>query len=482
MSTDKSLSLHFYKYLCQKIGSEEDVKVRRLSLIVGDIGRKKMKQITSGSKGEGLDMKGSDLDIMIIYPAFTVYESDRDVNFLTDGIPLVMDTENTHPCFTQLHLPLHLLNDRILLDPKIEQMLEQDCLVNKLSNVQYKSFFFNNIFSVPGKVTTIHGPCLSSPEGAYDYAMCLKCDKWISLAQSWVSSPRTTWPAPELITKITSCGVLFVPIGCKGSLQENLEWRISFSVAEKFLIFSFSHTQLLCYALLKIFLKEIVDNHEDLKGLLCSYFLKTLVFWISEESDPSIWKPDNIIPCFMTCLKRLIYCVEYSTLLHYFIPDNNLFYMRFNIDLKHKMTNTLKNLYQQGINCYVNSETLNDFTSLNCEIPVPFTNQTSVKADILALISSTDKTPKHLLYNMLHCCKTDLARRIFTIFLSQAHHQFELQDSNFQQRSNNKHQYYKYKNNLGKLLISSTTIPGWLMLVSFFYVHKQYLLYINIHY
>ncbi|CAC5387373.1 unnamed protein product [Mytilus coruscus] len=215
MSTDKSLSLHFYKYLCQKIGSEEDVRVRRLTWIVNDIGSSRThKQISSGSKGEGLDIKGSDFDIMFIDPEFKVYESDIDVVLPTKGLPLVMDTENTHPCFTQLHFPLHFLNDYILL-PEIEQMLEQDYLVNKLSNVQYKhdkhdkSYSFINFFPEPIQFTTIHGPCISDQTGDFDLAFCLKCDKWITLAQSWISRPHTTWPAPELITKITSCGVLF---------------------------------------------------------------------------------------------------------------------------------------------------------------------------------------------------------------------------------------------------------------------------------
>ncbi|XP_071151249.1 uncharacterized protein [Mytilus edulis] len=477
MSTDKSRSLDFYKYLCKKIGSEEDVRVRRLSWIVCDLGSTPGTQITSGSIGEGLDIKGSDLDVMVIDPSFKVYESDRDVTYTVpiEVLPLVMDTENTHPCFTQLRLPLHFHHDSNLLDSRIEQMLEQDCLVNKLSNVQYKldkSYKFYSYHPRPKHLTTFHGPCLTDESGKYDLAFCFKCDKWISPAQSWVSRPRTTWPSPELITKITSCGVLFVPIGCKGSSRENLEWRISFSVAEKCLIYSFRHTQLLCYALLKILLKEIVDNHVDFKGLLCSYFLKTLIFWISEESDPSIWKPENMIQCFMVCLKRLIYCVEYSTLLHYFIPDNNLLYMRFNSDRKHSLTNTLKNLYQQGINCFVNSETLKDFTSLNCEIPVPFTQQILTDSTLLC----RKKTLKSLLYYMLHHCRTDLARRIFTFFLSTEHDDLELQDSKFQRRSNNKHQYNEYKRNLGKLLIvlSSKTIPGWLMLALFFNVRKQY--------
>ncbi|CAG2230131.1 unnamed protein product [Mytilus edulis] len=66
MSRNREDSLRFYEYLCQKIGSEEDVKARRITSIVCDIGNVCFNQFRSGSNGEGLHLKGSDVDIMII--------------------------------------------------------------------------------------------------------------------------------------------------------------------------------------------------------------------------------------------------------------------------------------------------------------------------------------------------------------------------------------------------------------------------------
>lgn len=91
-----------------------------------------------------------------------------------------------------------------------------------------------------------------------------------------MSRPRIShWPSTQLVLKIVSSGVLFMPIGCTGSINEDIEWRISFSVADKLLIYSFNHTQLLCYGLMKLLLKDVIDKRQSLKGLLCSYFLKT---------------------------------------------------------------------------------------------------------------------------------------------------------------------------------------------------------------
>ncbi|VDI02775.1 Hypothetical predicted protein [Mytilus galloprovincialis] len=139
ISTEKYESLNFYKYLCQKIGSEEVVRIRRFVLCIPDMSQTlNRKTISSGSKGEGLNLK----------------------EFFDPG--------------------------------------------NSMA-----------------KLIKIHGPCLSDTGDKYDSAGSIKCDKWVSQAQPWVKRPRTLWPSPAIISKIISCGVLFVPIGCKGSINEN---------------------------------------------------------------------------------------------------------------------------------------------------------------------------------------------------------------------------------------------------------------------
>ncbi|CAC5365658.1 unnamed protein product [Mytilus coruscus] len=78
MTIGKHESLKFYIYLCQKIGSLEVVRMRRLAFVIYDIGQT-YNTITSGSKGEGLDLKGSDMDVMFIDRYFKVYESETEV-------------------------------------------------------------------------------------------------------------------------------------------------------------------------------------------------------------------------------------------------------------------------------------------------------------------------------------------------------------------------------------------------------------------
>lgn len=59
-SEDKNLSLQFYNYLCNIVGSEEVVRSRRVILTVYDIVENSTITtfLSSGSKAEGIDLKG----------------------------------------------------------------------------------------------------------------------------------------------------------------------------------------------------------------------------------------------------------------------------------------------------------------------------------------------------------------------------------------------------------------------------------------
>ncbi|CAG2226930.1 unnamed protein product [Mytilus edulis] len=174
MSHSKTESLHFYAYLCQKIGSEAVVKARRLLYISRDSQSQKLYTvITSGSKGEGLDLKGSDLDIMLIDPMCVVYKSDNDI--VQDWrIALVMDTEDTLPCFTQLQLHNNVNN----LSNVFKQTLHQHRGKHLLSNELYKSQTLHRVQDMLPKLQiNIHGPCFSHFNIEIDLAFCLKCDQ-----------------------------------------------------------------------------------------------------------------------------------------------------------------------------------------------------------------------------------------------------------------------------------------------------------------
>ncbi|CAG2252694.1 unnamed protein product [Mytilus edulis] len=101
-----NISLALYRYLCHNIvGTEEHVNTIRLMNTMRDnlSSSKSFTCITSGSYGEGLEMRGSDLDIMQVNKSIKV-NADKQTDFNPSITYLSMDTDDVKPGFTQLRL------------------------------------------------------------------------------------------------------------------------------------------------------------------------------------------------------------------------------------------------------------------------------------------------------------------------------------------------------------------------------------------
>lgn len=63
----------------------------------------------------------------------------------------------------------------------------------------------------------------------------------------------------------------------------------------------------------------------------------------------------------MRCLGRLIYCVEYSVCLNYFIPEYNLFENRIEGHARKTLLEKLHFLYRYSWRCILFSDQVSDF-------------------------------------------------------------------------------------------------------------------------
>lgn len=91
--------------MCQHIvGTEDYVKQVRLMNAVRDhlCSNDEYISITSGSYGEGLGMRGSDLDVMSVNQKIEVYNVKP--HFFPNLPYLLMETDDVKPGFTQLKL------------------------------------------------------------------------------------------------------------------------------------------------------------------------------------------------------------------------------------------------------------------------------------------------------------------------------------------------------------------------------------------
>lgn len=144
------------------------------------------------------------------------------------------------------------------------------------------------------------------------------------------------------------------------------------------------------------------------------------------------------------------------------------------------MTNLLKNLYQQGIQCFTVSETLCDYSRFPTEMNKQLKIRTRLVDNVLNIscicpLSLDTVTIHKQLYSLFHRSKTDLSKSIFIYFFSRVHQCVE-KKTHTRHIENNKQQCDRYKQDLIHLLIGlhSDAVAGWLLLASFFYNHNDY--------
>ena len=316
-----------YDNLISVVGSEMDIRIRQNVFLIKDnisngLKATHMSTVSSGSLAEGLDLPGSDIDIMYVFNTVNILQNVQHMNRSARRTTLLIEDEMEFPGFTTLKL---IAAGGIFSSPEY--------FVETTNGMYFSSISFIRELNVmcANQKQLVHGPCLSDKDDVMDTAYCFHLPSWPKQAEQWIYRHRPgQWPPEILIDNIVNYGCILVPIGPKEIENSELLWRISFSMAEKQLSHSMNYTQILCYALLKLSLKNIIDRNDKVKGLLCSYFMKTAVFWISEEISINTFQLQNLFHCFFLSLNKLITWVKCCYCPNYFIPEHNMFRLKIN--------------------------------------------------------------------------------------------------------------------------------------------------------
>ncbi|XP_062582344.1 uncharacterized protein LOC134244087 [Saccostrea cucullata] len=357
------LSEVLYVGLCRKIGTPTEVAIRRDVLDMEEMvakpvwNHKGYAVIKSGSYREGFGFRSSDIDKMFWFCKFKLITDISQSRFYNASkyIIVVLEDSDTPPGFVRLRL----------LTPLRHKGTISCCVLFNGWDYLSSRLWRENIFQFRNKNCPsvenikIHGPCSSGFYGSleFDEAYCLATFPWPKLLGSWIERcQRYTWPPVPVLEKILKNECHCVPIGSKVNMtSDDLEWRLSFSQAEQQLVCTMNHTQFLCYGLLKIFLKEVINSGED--KLLCSYYMKTTMFWIM-QSGQLRWCPNSLLDCFWSCLKYLIHCVYRGVFPNFFIPQNNMFINKVVNDSRESLLQQLYQYYRMGVSCLLLSPTL----------------------------------------------------------------------------------------------------------------------------
>ena len=337
----------------------------------------------TGSTAEGLHLPGSDLDFMMDINNQTnllVIQKINDAPTAAHRHVFFMKTVNVPPCFAMLRSVNQvrygpLLDACQLIDNAM--YLSSYLLVhNAKSETDTKTY--DQKIARQGPSVERWSPYMDTSQSGLDNEPSIHCPFWPDSASEWRTRPRQyAWPSPHDIKSIVDFGFHLVPVGHPSSDMNMMEWRISFSVAERTLVWSFNHIQIQCYAVMKIVLKEFINPYcSPNNRVLCSYFIKTFLFWKYEEVDPSFWCPENLRECIMFLLSGFRECIVRGSLKHFFIPGFNLLSVKLNVEARGeilrildivlqsdisimKKCNTLKPIWEQYVN-YTYSNISND--------------------------------------------------------------------------------------------------------------------------
>ena len=175
-----------------------------------------------------------------------------------------------------------------------------------------------------------------------------------------VIRPRSHgWPAARDIASIVDFGCHLVAVGYPNSDTKLMEWRLSFSIAERILVWLFNHVQMQCYAVMKIILKEYVKKKcSEENQILCSYFIKTFLFWKFETTELTFWRKDNFGECMGYLLTEFYQCLLEGKIQHYFIPKFNLLSVKLTQEAQSELLQVYDQIIQSDIGILKKCETL----------------------------------------------------------------------------------------------------------------------------
>lgn len=162
---------------------------------------------------------------------------------------------------------------------------------------------------------------------------------WPREANEWIYRQRETrddplthqkvqWPSIEMINKITNFGCHVTPQGYAPKLgtnpQRELEWKIVFPEAERYLESRLTPAQAKVFMITKALLKTFVEpNLERGVNMFTTEHIRAHMFWQCEYNY-TIWPEDHLGETLIRFLTSLLHCIKVHRLPDYFMPKRNL--------------------------------------------------------------------------------------------------------------------------------------------------------------
>ncbi|XP_060592886.1 uncharacterized protein LOC132747503 [Ruditapes philippinarum] len=278
----------------------------------------------------------SDLDQLYCDKAFPVIQDWRDwIPGLYNHLMIQDNSVSPGYCLLQVLRPDAPLPE----DGESDQFFFKD----RTGKLLLKNFIVS-LFNINHE---IHGPA-GFQQGQpgicdKDSVFALHCTTWPQQARQWLDQQgEGQWPSAEMKQYCSRTGCFVVGVGCSGSEHEQLEWRISTSLAERCLMFNLNITQIRCYVLMKIILKTFINPL--FKDVITSFMCKTVLFHCISNTHSNIWRENNLLSCLSLCLYLLYNNIINENCPHFIIPGNNLMRGKISPAVKPYILEILRNI------------------------------------------------------------------------------------------------------------------------------------------
>lgn len=307
-----------------------------------------------GSAGEGVPSMDifsneSDVDIMAVARSWFVFERHAPDKARENIQCLQFDDSDTLPGYVKLKL---IQEDSNYSTEEVPIFLSSSEVRNNVLEINRdlsSDFMYSQMFQLLGNKLSIswfsNGPSFSAnietddqnvlTRGlahvkSVDTVVALKCREWPKIAEEWIERRREfDWPGGALIEEAVEKGCYLVPIGGHQSQCEEMEWRISFVLAERLLIRNMNFIQRFVYSILKTIRKEIFGHFS---AIISSYIVKTAVLWVSEENDVSSWEPGFVLRYVRLCFLKILNFLQVDFCPNFFMNKCNLFHAKYSED------------------------------------------------------------------------------------------------------------------------------------------------------
>jgi len=238
---------------------------------------------------------GSDIDIMFIA---------RDFEIGGESSPLICETSVSSSAYVVLKVT----------DPSNLTDLLKTCTTGRGGNVYISSTSFRE--NMTQKLLQnqredlelrTHGPAIERPPESDIHTIS---DLIYGIKLN--SLPTNVFTHVDL----HDVDIFVVPTGCCGSSNQDIEWRLSFSMSEKMLIQSLSSMKLCCYRILKYVKNSVWPSPpgSDNKPAVSSYIMKTLILWAAHNISDSEWTPQNLFGILHKILQNMLSCYRNAML------------------------------------------------------------------------------------------------------------------------------------------------------------------------